>query len=57
MKKFDFFFGLNLGQSIFFHVDSLSGTLEKASMSAASGKQNAKLTSRLEMMDVLHHAS
>ena len=57
MKKFDFLLGLNLGQGIFFHVDNLSGTLEKAIMSAASGKQNAKLTSRLEMMHVLHHAS
>ena len=34
MKKFDFFFGLNLSQRIFSHTDNLSDTLQKASMSA-----------------------
>ena len=44
MKKFDFFFGLNLSQRIFSHTDTLSETLQKAGMSATSGKHNAKLT-------------
>ena len=30
MKKFDFFFGLNLSQRIFSHTDNLSETLQKA---------------------------
>ena len=45
MKKFDFFFGLNLRQRISFsHTDNLSETLQKAGMSATSGQHNAKLT-------------
>ena len=44
MKKFDFFFGLNLSQRIFSHTDNLSETLQKAGMSATSGQHNAKLT-------------
>ena len=45
MKKFDFFFGLNLSQRISFsHTDNLSKTLQKAGMSATSGQHNAKLT-------------
>ena len=44
MKKFDFFFGLNLSQRIFSHTDNLSETLQKAGMSAASGQHNANLT-------------
>ena len=44
MKKFDFFFGLNLSQRIFSHTDSLSETLQKAGMSATSGQYNANLT-------------
>ena len=45
MKKFDFFFGLNLSQRISFsHTDNLSETLQKAGMSATSGQLNAKLT-------------
>ena len=43
MKKFDFFFGLNLSQKIFSHTDNLSETLQKAGMSATSG-HNANLT-------------
>ena len=43
MKKFDFFFGLNLSQRIFSHTDSLSETLQKAGMSATSGQHNANL--------------
>ena len=48
MKKFDFFFGLNLSQRIFSHTDNLSEnvweTLQKAGMSATSGQHNANLT-------------
>ena len=44
MKKFDFFFGLNLSQRIFSHTDSLSETLQKAGMSATSGQYNVNLT-------------
>ena len=44
MKKFDFFFALNLSQRIFSHTDNLSETLQKASMSATSGQHNANLT-------------
>ena len=43
MKKFDFFFGLNLSQRIFSHTDNLSETLHKAGISATSGQHNAKL--------------
>ena len=38
MKSFDFFFGLNLGQRIFSHTDNLFESLQKSSMSAASGQ-------------------
>ena len=44
MKKFDFFFGLNLSQRIFSHTDNLSETLQKAGMSATSGQHNANVT-------------
>ena len=44
MKKFDFFFGLNLSQRIFSHTGNLSETLQKADMSATSGQYNANLT-------------
>ena len=44
MESFDFFFGLDLGHRIFSHTDNLSKTLQKSSMSAASGQRNAKLT-------------
>ena len=44
MESFDFFFGLNLGHRIFSHTDNLSKTLQKSSMSAASGQRNAILT-------------
>ena len=44
IKKFDFFFGLNLSQRIFSHTDNLSETLQKASILATSGQHNANLT-------------
>ena len=44
MKKFDFFFGLNLSQRIFSHIDNLSETLQKVGMSATSGQHNVNLT-------------
>ena len=44
VKKFYFFFGLNLSQRIFSHTDNLSETLQKAGMSATSGQHNANLT-------------
>ena len=44
IKKFDFFFGLNLSQRIFSHTDNLLETLQKAGMSATSGQHNANLT-------------
>ena len=44
MKKFDFFFGLNLSQRIFSHTDNLSETLQKAGMSATSGQHSANMT-------------
>ena len=44
MKKFYFFFGLNLSQRIFSHTDNLSETLQKAGMSSTSGQHNASLT-------------
>ena len=46
MKKFDFFFGLNLSQrTSFSHTDNLSETLQKAGMSATGGQHtDAKLT-------------
>ena len=44
MKRFDFFFGLNLSQRIFSHTDNLSDTLQKASMSATGGQHDANLT-------------
>ena len=44
MKSFDFYFGLNLGLTIFRHTDNLSATLQKANMSSISGQHNTKLT-------------
>ena len=41
---FDFFFGLNLGQRLFFHTDNLSRTLQQTKMSALGGKRVACLT-------------
>ena len=44
INTFDFFFGLNLGQRLFFHTDNLSRTLQQTKMSALSGKRVACLT-------------
>ena len=44
MKKFDFFFGLNLSQRIFSHTDNLSETLQKAGISATSGQHTREAT-------------
>ena len=43
-RTFDFFFGLNLGQRLFFHTDNLSRTLQQTKMSALKGKRVACLT-------------
>ena len=47
MKTFNFFFGLHIGKYIFSHTDNLSEMLQKASMSAANGQCNAKLTTEV----------
>ena len=44
MNKFDFFFGLMLGELILNHTDNLSCTLQKTNISAAQGQSVAKLT-------------
>ena len=44
MNTFDFFFGLNLGQRVFYHTDNLSRTLQQTKMLALSGKRVACLT-------------
>ena len=44
MMKFDFFFGLCLGQCMLRHADTLSATLQKEDMSAAEGQAVAAMT-------------
>ena len=44
MMKFDFFFGLMLGQTVLFHSDNLSRTLQKGDISASEGQDIAKMT-------------
>ena len=44
MERFDFFFGLCLGQCILQHADTLSQTLQKKDISAAEGQEVAGLT-------------
>ena len=44
MNKFDFFFGLMLGELILSHADNLSCTLQKTNISTAQGQSVAKLT-------------
>ena len=44
MKKFDYFFGIMLGELILNHTDNLSRTLQKTTISAAQGQSVAKLT-------------
>lgn len=46
MNRFDFFFGLLLGECILQHSDSLSATLQKATLSAAEGHAIAAMTVR-----------
>ena len=46
MKKFDFFFGVVLGQLILGHSDNLSKTLQKKSFSAAEGQEVARMVIR-----------
>ena len=47
MNNFDFFFGLNLGERLFSHTDSLSKTLQKTKMSAVSGQRVANVTKQV----------
>ena len=44
MQRFDFFFGLVLGQCLLQHADSLSAFLQSLAMSAAEGQTIAALT-------------
>ena len=44
MEKFQFYFGVALGELIFRHADSLSKTLQSSKISAAEGQRVAELT-------------
>ena len=44
MKRFDYFFGVLLGEVILSHSDNLSRTLQKRDISAAEGQEIAELT-------------
>ena len=44
MQKFDFFFGLKLGDLILGHSENLSRSLQKSSLSASEGQLMAKVT-------------
>ena len=46
MMKFDFFFGVMLGQTVLSHSDNLSRTLQKGDISASEGQNIAKMTVR-----------
>ena len=46
MMKFDFFFGVMLGQTVLSHSDNLSRTLQKGDISASEGQDIAKMTVR-----------
>ena len=46
MMKFDFFFGVMLGQTVLSHSDNLSRTLQKGDTSASEGQDIAKMTVR-----------
>ena len=46
MMKFDFFFGVMLGQTVLSHSDNLSRTLQKGDISAPEGQDIAKMTVR-----------
>ena len=41
MGKFDFYFGVSLGELIFQHCDNLSQTLQIGDISAAEGQPNS----------------
>ena len=44
MMKFDFFFGVMLGQTVLSHSDNLSRTLQKGDISASEGQDIAEMT-------------
>lgn len=44
MERFDFFFGLNLGERLYSHTDNLSKTHQGTKMAAVSGQRLANLT-------------
>ena len=44
MERFDFFFGLHLGERLCSHADNLSKTLQGTKMAAVSGQRLANLT-------------
>ena len=44
MERFDFFFGLHLGERLYSHTDNLSKTLQGTKMAAVSGQRLANLT-------------
>ena len=51
MTKFDFYFGLHLGQKFYSLTDNLSQALQQSKMSAISGQRLARLTiSTIEKM-------
>ena len=43
MEKFDFFFGLNIGQRLYSHTNNISKTLQAEKMSACTSKRNTEL--------------
>ena len=49
MGKFDFYFGVSLGELIFQHCDNLSRTLQSGDISAAEGQQIAAMTCKTLM--------
>ena len=44
MEKYDYFYGLMLGELILSHTDNLSCTLQKTNISTVQGQNVAKLT-------------
>ena len=47
MERFDFFFGLHLGERLYSHTDNLSKTLQGTKMAALSGQCLANLTKEM----------
>ena len=43
MEKFDFFFGLNIGDRLYSHTDNFSKTLQAGKTSVCTSKRNAEL--------------